>query len=369
MRRDLREYQKRHPQDPLLVQMVENAIREIDWIEQFTKSGDGMKSQYHLGCRDTTGAACHCPHNRAGRKDPCGTGAGPCGHDHEGSCVECERCFALPTLISEISNFVAELEAKIDESEDLEHMPYFVDSARVKSTLLIDNAMALYCAKYMCYLGHLSRLVNEDQWEEEMIIKLKANPSLFVVDCDYAMKFLPLRHREDQSAFYGKKGHVLFGARVMWYDEIKGELKCYFSNQVSEDSEENCHTSIQQLTATLKVHSSRVDTGHHKAFHLRTDGAGHFSGIEFVGRLPYLERICGYRCLSHHKGEGGGGKCEVDGNFGNTKHAVDSKCTEMLGDADINTAYDLFVVMKSCEIKNTVISMVYSDTRYVSYMQ
>ena len=59
---------------------------------------------------------------------------------------------------------------------------------------------------------------NEDRWESWVTDMLKRNPKSFAMQSDWAMKYLSVRHREMQSAFFGKRGILWFGSMVMWYD-------------------------------------------------------------------------------------------------------------------------------------------------------
>ena len=144
-----------------------------------------------------------------------------------------------------------------------------------------------------------------------------------------------------QSEFFGKRGILWFGSMVMWYDPLEQKIKYYFTNQISTDNTEDAYSSMEQIAATLKFHKDNYPELEHDSFHLRTDGAFYFTSPDFTCRLPYTQDVLGLKCLSHCKGEAGGGKCCVDAKFGSSKCANDDLVIEGRGERDVNTASDL----------------------------
>ena len=384
------------PGDEHLAGLAEEAQKMVDLNEEFLKSADGLRSKQHLGghtdeslCQEcdvesTPTPANHCMYYLLGKRDPRALsrrdddGVHPCGHRHEGTCEECEQIYDLMRKITEMRNYIDV--AKYPEETALasiDRATYGWDAyiaaseSRAEEMMGLCHAMGACLSRYLFYYSHRAKLINESRWEAWVTSELKKNPQAFAIECDWAMKYLSKLHREMQAEFFGKRGILWFGSRVMWYDEREQKLKHYFTNQISSDNTEDAYSSIEQITATLKFHKERHPELNHDRFHLRTDGAFYFTSVDFTGRLVYLKDLLGIKCLSHCKGEAGGGKCSVDGKFGCSKNAVDDLILRGGGSRDVNTASDLVLNLQeihkrdSNNIPNTYSFMVAPNYNHV----
>ena len=345
--------------DEALSHMCQEAEQLLNFNEVFLKSGNGLKAAEHLGgCLDQChecDEANHCMFYLLGKRDPDAVeeeGALSCGHKHSGSCLECNGLLDLVGKIAEITDYIDEKKFQTLQRREgsVYDWPAYIGlgERRPPEINKLWVAMGACVSRYLHYFGHRVRLINEDNWEPWVIAQLKEDPTMFAIECDWAMKYLSVKYREMQSDFFGKRGILWFGARVMWYDQREGRLKHYFTNQISPDSVEDSYSSVEQVTATLKFHRDNYSGLRHEKFHLRTDGAGYFTSADFTGRLPYTHLEIGYKCLSHHKGECGGGKCSVDANFGCSKAAVDDLILTSKGRWDVLTANDLVMNLQQC---------------------
>ena len=364
--------------DDHLNDLAKQALKLVELNEDFLKSADGLKSDKHLGSTkthprgccdneectkcDTSGPASHCLYYLMKRRDPdapeieteC-----PCGHDHRGRCLECEQVFDLVQKITEMRDHIdrtkyPELtrEASADREEYGWGAYIGAGESRAEEMMKICGAMGVCLSRFYFYYAHRVRLINEDHWEQWVIDKLKKNPKSFAVQSDWAMKYLSVRHREMQSDFFGKRGILWFGSVVMWYDVQEQKIKQYFTNQISTDNTEDAYSSMEQIAATVKFHRDHYSELGHNSFHLRTDGAFYFTSPDFTCRLPYIQDVLGIKCLSHCKGEAGGGKCCVDAKFGSSKGAVDDLVIEGGGDRDVNTACDLVRSLQEIHLRD-----------------
>lgn len=106
-----------------------------------------------------------------------------CNHEHTDSCQECEK-------LSVVLDQMCSLNLDDDEAVD-------VMEAR-------NNIQA--------WKAHIVRTINQDRSRVDLLDTLKTSQVLLVMD--WAMKFLPLLHREKQSDWFGQKGiswHVTVG--------------------------------------------------------------------------------------------------------------------------------------------------------------
>lgn len=107
-----------------------------------------------------------------------------CDHVHD---LSCDDCGATDMLDSAILDAVSSIQQAIpvDIQEEINH-----DLKASSSN--ISN-----------WKAHCLRTVHQEQARQNNILKLKPNQCLIIID--WAMKFLPIKHRGTQADFFGKR--------------------------------------------------------------------------------------------------------------------------------------------------------------------
>ena len=106
-----------------------------------------------------------------------------CNHDHKEICSEC----------SNVTSTLDEIECLLETSETDDE--------------LLDRSLSkfrLYRESIEAWKAHLLRSINQDLCREELLDKLASDE--IYINLDWAMKFLPVKSREPQSEFFGKRG-------------------------------------------------------------------------------------------------------------------------------------------------------------------
>ncbi|CAC5377276.1 unnamed protein product [Mytilus coruscus] len=145
---------------------------------------------------------------------------------------------------------------------------------------------------------HLVRCQIQDQAKNDTFEQMKEN-EVFIV-CDWAMKFLPRKFREDQCDWFAKRG-------IPWhlsiaFKKIDNSLHCLgfihiFSNQTSQDS----HTTsgiIQDVITSIQ------DDNQNTQFHLWSDNAACYKSSEMMAHLFNLGSVQTYNFCEAQNGKG-----------------------------------------------------------------
>ena len=106
-----------------------------------------------------------------------------CEHPHD---LECDRCTLFPSILKDIESVLNNAAIPQDEREQ---MKYILTQSRKN----IES-----------WKAHLLRSVNQDEARLDVLDTLEENDVLVVLD--WAMKFLPRKHRESQTEWFGKRG-------------------------------------------------------------------------------------------------------------------------------------------------------------------
>lgn len=127
-----------------------------------------------------------------------------CNHEHTDSCQECEK---LSVVLDQMCSL------NLDDDEEVD-----VIEAR-------NNIQA--------WKAHIVRTINQDRSRVDLLDTLKTSQILLVMD--WAMKFLPLLHREKQSDWFGQKGiswHVTVGITKDNNGSLKVTINIYIHLQI-----------------------------------------------------------------------------------------------------------------------------------------
>ena len=105
-----------------------NAVLEsVQFCEEFSKCRErGLHSIYHFKDNPlaSVGPACHCSYYLFGERDEIvpdlqANPLYPCGHNHRGICVDCERLHQLPDLIDTAYKYYADVLALEQKTEEV----------------------------------------------------------------------------------------------------------------------------------------------------------------------------------------------------------------------------------------------------------
>ncbi|CAF2500113.1 unnamed protein product [Rotaria sp. Silwood2] len=171
-------------------------------IENLKRARFYLKSDYKVHVARSSNIADHCcvyalsdPEKRDFAQD--------CDHEHNESCAECSN---LTITLNEIEQLLEETE----KDEELLHR-----------TL---KKFRSYREAIEAWKAHLLRSINQDLCRENLLDKL-SNDEIYL-NLDWAMKFLPIKSREPQSEFFGKRG-------ISWH------ITVVMKNDASAEDENN----------------------------------------------------------------------------------------------------------------------------------
>ncbi|KXJ05912.1 hypothetical protein AC249_AIPGENE28663 [Exaiptasia diaphana] len=170
-----------------------------------------------------------------------------CKHKHD---VECERCESLEVVLDEIR-------AKINSAD-------IRDDQRNRMKFDFDQCQAAIYA----WKAHLVRTVLQEEAKQAALNNLDSETCLIIVD--WAMKFLPLKFRENMCEFFGKRGRSWHVSAVVTKKDGKFEVECFVHilNSCTQDSYAIA-SIFDHLFRTIKAEYPSIN----KAY-LRSDNAG-----------------------------------------------------------------------------------------------
>ena len=108
-----------------------------------------------------------------------------CSHSHGESC---DRCLVLLSTRTDIEN---SLFAQVNNMQEDEHEEFSFVVKQAKSNIL-------------AWKAHILRSIHQDSARIDLMDSLDES-SVFLVQ-DWAMKFLPRKYHESQTAWFGKRG-------------------------------------------------------------------------------------------------------------------------------------------------------------------
>ena len=197
-------------------------------------------------------------------------------------------------------------------------------------------------------VAHKVRCIHESKTPRTLIARLKPGQAGAITD--WKAKWLVEVFREPQSEFFGKTGIPLLG--VMFYVATdSGEIDTFYYDPVMKaDGREDGVASF----AGFKLCVDKFKEEHSQVTELdwvRTDGAGCFSGVEFVVGLALMDKDSGLPVNEAHIGEAGNNKNSQDAHFAKLGRAaarlVDS------GLFDIDSELRLAQAVAKVGLKNT----------------
>lgn len=121
-----------------------------------------------------------------------------CAHEHTTSCGECND---ITIRLDKIEHVIKSKDTKFYSKEQEDILYNFERSRKVISL----------------WKAHIMRTTNQEREKQEILENLDSSSNVVVID--WAMKFLPIRFREKQSDWYGKRGLNWHVSSVISRDE------------------------------------------------------------------------------------------------------------------------------------------------------
>ena len=165
-----------------------------------------LKADYKLHVSKDERCVDHCTvHALSSRTDP--SFKADCDHVHN---VVCDACCGLEAVVEEIRVKIEDGSGAGLDDETKRKLQFDYDKAK--------EAIGAWKA-------HNIRVVNQDLAKQDVLSKLNGNNCLIVMD--WAMKFLPLRYREQMRDFFGKRGKSWHISCVIEKQEERFSVQCF----------------------------------------------------------------------------------------------------------------------------------------------
>ncbi|CAC5385940.1 unnamed protein product [Mytilus coruscus] len=146
--------------------------------------------------------------------------------------------------------------------------------------------------------NHLVRCKNQDSAKSVLFDTMSEDDVLLI--CDWSMKYLPKRYREDQTDWFGKRGlpwHI-----TMAFQRVNGMVESLgfvhiFDSQISQDSLTTAAIILDVIDSILKFKDSAK-------FHLWSDNAGCYKSTEMMSILSKNKKVLSYDFCESQNGKG-----------------------------------------------------------------
>ncbi|XP_061184852.1 uncharacterized protein LOC133192865 [Saccostrea echinata] len=257
-----------------------------------------------------------------------------CNHDHVDSCQQCEN-------LSMVSDQVCSLDLDDDEAID-------VTEAR-------NNIQA--------WKAHIVRTINQDRGRVDLLDSMQTCHVLLVMD--WAMKFLPLLHRERQSDWFGQKG-ISWHVTVCITKDDKGSLKHSTWVHIFESGKQDWFAVASILEHTLSSVVQQYPCV--KEAFLRSDNAGCYHNGFLWSSIPSISERTGIQIKSYNFSEAQSGKSYCDAKIAHLRkkmrmHVADGN--DIKFPVDMKMALDSGGGVTGCQV--AVVAVDYSHQQIISH--
>ncbi|CAC5366838.1 unnamed protein product [Mytilus coruscus] len=204
-----------------------------------------------------------------------------CQHNHTYVCVPCEQLKeSTSSLLKTVQCAVQENAERTEKLNDLN----FKGTQAIQSITNLKN--------------HLVRCKNQDSAKSVLFDTMSEDDVLLI--CDWSMKYLPKRYREDQTDWFGKRGlpwHI-----TMAFQKVNGMVESLgfvhiFDSQISQDSLTTAAIILDVIDSILKFKDSAK-------FHLWSDNAGCYKSTEMMSILSKNKKVLSYDFCESQNGKG-----------------------------------------------------------------
>lgn len=213
---------------------------------------------------------------------------GTCDHTHDQSCSSCE---GLDSVLSSIEASVRHKTSNLSD-EERDDMMYSCQQA----------VQAIHTWK-----AHQLRVLQQDKCRINVLQELNFNEVL--ITQDWAMKFLPLKYRETQTDWFGKRGiswHISVVVRRETGGNLQHQAFVHIAKNCSQDS--NVVAAIMEhILRNLSNEHPEITTAY---FH--QDNAGCYKSAAMLAACPLMQKTTGInvRRVDISDPQGGKGSCD-----------------------------------------------------------
>ena len=233
-------------------------------------------------------------------------------HTHNDSC---DRCLLLSSVVREIEEGLENAECSDNEKEELK----FIISQTKQSI--------------EAFKAHLLRSTNQDECILDILNELSVSSILLVLD--WAMKFLPLKFRESQPDWFGKRGipwHISVAIRS---NNGEMEMKTFvhvFDSATTQDSSAVLGI-LDDAFIQLKIVTPELQT-----IHIRSDNVGCYHCAQTL--ITAKRRSLQISRIDFSESQAGKGACD--------RKAATHIATHLNSGHDIETAAQMKEAIDSC---------------------
>ena len=174
----------------------------------------------------------------------------PCSHNHD---AVCDRCLNLSNTLGQITKKLSESGTVLTETQ--------------KGNIQFEVQHAVESVN--AWKAHLLRTINQERAKHEVLSGLDRESAMLVLD--WAMKFLPLKFREQMTDFFGKKGKSWHVTCVIAKKE-DGRMEVESFVHVFNDCQQNWFavaSICEHVLRTIKEERPQI-----KKVFLKSDNAG-----------------------------------------------------------------------------------------------
>ncbi|CAC5393144.1 unnamed protein product [Mytilus coruscus] len=247
--------------------------------------------------------------------------------------MKCPRCCLLPDTVIELKRIISEFTEERTE--------FLVD---------IETAEG----KVLDWKSHILRCVNQDRCRLETLQNLTEGDAMIVMD--WAMKFLPLRHREKQSDFFGQKGFNWHVTVVIFKDIDDLTLKHRTYVHTIESAKQDWYSITSVIEHTLKTIKDQMPNI--KSVVLRSDNAGCYHCSNLRHSLHGISQRTGVYIKEYDFSEAQNGKSYCDSKIAHMRGKMRKYVLEggdIRSSTEMKEALDVYGGVSGCQISNVTI--------------
>lgn len=250
--------------------------------KQLEESKRYLKIGYATHCRFDATCASHCTsHSLSNPKDECFQVE--CTVPHSSTCDQCDN-------IMETIDFIA-MSISRYEGEQKEDLKYDFENAKLK---------------IMEWMSHIIRGVQQNEAKVNAFAQLNEENGLWIRD--WAQKVLPVKYRESQKEYFGKKGLSLH-IDVFFYKSNDTLMKSVYFTVISR-SDQDVYSTL--CVAEVVIKQFQVDYPNIKILRAKSDNAGCYSGNGYIESEYLICKKNGIELKSHDFNEPQKGKDQAD---------------------------------------------------------
>ncbi|CAB4026770.1 Transposon Tf2-6 poly, partial [Paramuricea clavata] len=240
-----------------------------------------------------------------------------CNHNHN---INCERCESLELVLQDIK-----YELDLTEMDDEQRSRVEFDLKQCETSIYARKA-------------HLLRTITQDEAKQETLNKLDQETCLII--CDWAMKFLPLKYRENMSEFFGKRGLSWHASAVVTMNAGNYEVEC-FVHIFNSCTQNNCTIAsiFEHLFRSIKAEYPLINIAY-----IRSDNAGCYHNGPLLLCLPEIGKTTGITVARYDFPEPQSGKDICDRKIAPMKAHIRRFVNE---NHDVVSAEDMKVALES----------------------